>query len=311
MDFKIIQGVVSNIIQTVQDTAVASVNALKNHTFTTTIKNLPKTQAVKGSVTVANQKNLEKELREHKKVQKSVLIWLKSFKLPKDIKVSNFPEYPKFPDFPKSIKVDNFPEPLPFPKNIRVTNQPTAEIKELGVNIKDVTNAVKKLKLNPNITVERPPEVVVPAPHVTVTQEKIDYKKLAELISKAAPSVEFDYKKLEKLINANQKELITVGGGGHGSNGFIGRDNKPGKALVDESGRVITSPDYFIADKKTSGGITHTGNENSEGDWFIMKVAGDAIRYASNNNNPSYPEYESAWTNRASLEYNYPSKVSF
>jgi len=314
MQFKVIQEITGNIINTIQNVGIASVNAIKAHTFGVTVKNFPKNQTVSGTVTVANQKNVEKKLSDSHLTQKSVLGWLKAFKLPTSINVGNFPKAPEFPKFPEGFKISNFPKQLPFPKNIRITNQPTAEIKKLNTEMKSLKKAVKAIKLDPKINVTPPvsEKIVVPAPSVTLTQDKFDYKKLSSLMPK--PAKELDYKKLsESIASEIAQSIVTVGGGGSsGGNGFINRDGTPGKALVDSKHRVITNPDYFIADKETTAAdVIYTGNENSWGDWFMMRVDGDQIRYASSSNNTGYPDYANAWDNRVGLEYDYPSNVDF
>lgn len=315
MEFKIVQQIVGNIQQTIENAAVASVNALKAHTFNADVKvkNFPKNQKVSGVVSVSNQKRVEKELKTNGTTQKSILKWLKGFKFPKSIEVSNFPEFPKFPEHPKEIRVSNFPKQKEYPKNIRVSNQPTKEIKELSKKIAAVEKAVKALKLDPKINVEAPqaPQVNVPEPRVTVTQKDIDYEKLASLI----PVPEnFDYDKLaEKLAKELGDMVVSIGGGGSsssGGNSFYDRQGRPARATLDSEGRILTSPDYFIADKEVGSTVTYTGNENSEGAWYIMMISGDAIRYASNNNNDK-KDYAEAWADRADLVYDYPSKVEF
>ncbi len=56
MQFKVIQEITGNIINTIQNVGIASVNAIKAHTFGVSVKNFPKNQTVSGTVTVANQK---------------------------------------------------------------------------------------------------------------------------------------------------------------------------------------------------------------------------------------------------------------
>jgi hypothetical protein len=311
VDFKVIQDIVGTIVKTVEETAVGSVRAVKKHTFDVKVKNLPTTQAVKGTVTVGNQKNVEKELREHKKLLKAIRKFLSGFKLPKSIEVSNFPKPVKPLPFPKEFKVSNFPKQKEYPKNMRVSNQPTKEIKAVEDRVAAVEMAIKALKLDPKINVETPkiPDINVPEPSVTVTQKDIDYERLAKLIPVAE---KIDYNKLaEKIGKELANMVVSIGGGGSsGGNSFYGRDGKPGRALVDSEGRVITSPDYFLADKEVGPTTTYTGNENSEGAWYIMMISGDAIRYASNNNNDK-KDYAEAWSDRATLNYDYPSKVEF
>lgn len=315
MEFKIVQQIVGNIQQTIENAAVASVNALKAHTFNADVKvkNFPKNQKVNGIVSVSNQKRVEKELKTNGVTLKTILKWLKSFKMPKSIEVSNFPKAEKYPEFPKGFNVLNFPKPPEFPKNMRVSNQPTKEIKAVEKAVSEVMKAIKDLKLDPKINVQAPQseKIVVPAPSVSVAQKDIDYKKLASLI----PIPEkIDYDKLaDKLAKTLGEMVVSIGGGGSssGGNSFYDRQGRPARAMVDAEGRVVTHPDYFIADKEVGATTTYTGNENPEGEWYMMRVVGDQIRYASSTNNTGYKDYAEAWDNRANLVYDYPSKVSF
>lgn len=310
MEFKLVHNIVKNIQDTIWNTGVKSVEALKSHTYDARVKNFPKNQKISGVVSVSNQKRVESELKKGTVTQKTILKWLKGFKLPTEIKISNFPKFPEF-KFPKSFEVSNFPKPPEPIKNIRVSNQPTTEIKEISSKLVDVVNSINKLKLDPKINVQAPPseKIIVPAPDVMVTQQEIDYKKLAESFPKPVVAKEIDY---EKLADAIASKVVTIGGGGSsgGGNSFYDRSGRPARAMVDAEGRVVTSPDYFIADKGKIGDVLYTGNENSEGAWYMMRLNGDEIRYASNNNNNNIT-YEAAWTNRASLVYDYPSKVEF
>lgn len=311
MKFELIQQIVTNINNTIQQTAIGMARSLMAHTFGVKVKNFPKNQRISGTVTVANQKKVEKQLLRNGLIQNSVLSWLKAFKLPTSINISNFPSFPKFPVFPEGFKILNFPKQLPYPKNIRVTNQPTAWIKKSNTRLLAIEKAVKAIKLDPKITVVPPvaEKIIVPAPKITIPQsEKFDYKKLSSLMPQ--PTKEIDYKKLSESISKEiASSLVSVGGGGSRSNNFLGRDGKPRKAIVDEKGRIITHPDYFIADKSTSG-VIYTGNENPEGAWFMMRVDGDEIRYASNNNNSNI-SYPVAWAAKEVLNYDYPSNVDF
>jgi len=313
MEFKLVQQIVKNIQDTVTNSVIGSSRALMKHTFPTKIVNFPKIQKVNGVVSISNQKRVEKELKKSTIVQKSVLKWLKSFKLPTKMEISNFPSAKKQLPYPTKMEVSNFPKSVEAPKNIRVSNQPTKEIKALGELLKQVKTAIGGLKLDPTIKVQaaKADKVIVPPANVSVTQQEIDYEKLASLIPVAD---DFDYDKLSKAVAKEIADMVvSIGGGGSGgnSNGFRERDGKPGRALVDSKGRIITHPDYFIADKEIGALVTYTGNESFDGYWYMMKVSGDEIRYASSQNNEAYSNYAAAWEARASLEYGYPSEVDF
>lgn len=294
MDFKLLSKVVGNITTTIQQTAIASVRSVKAHTFFSKITNFPKTQDVKGTVIVANQKKVEKELKDSKKIHRSVLDWLKSFKLPKSFEVSNFPKQPDFPEFPEKIEVSNPTKIPPYPKSIRVSNQPTKEINKISAGLVAVVKAIKALKLNPTINVEAPePEkVVVPAPNVTVTQEKIDYKKLAKLLAEQVP--EFDYKKMGEVIADNQLDAITVGGGGSSGHGGS-------KGMIISGSNPLEK--YRAADIDQAGiNIWYYGFTDKDGAWYIMEEnkTVNSFRFISGSSG-----YITSWAERDTLEYDY------
>jgi len=287
MQFKVIQEITGNIINTIQNVGIASVNAIKAHTFGVSVKNFPKNQTVSGTVTVANQKNVEKKLSDSHLTQKSVLGWLKAFKLPTSINVGNFPKAPEFPKFPEGFKISNFPKQLPFPKNIRITNQPTAEIKKLNTEMKSLKKAVKAIKLDPKINVTPPvsEKIIVPAPSVSIKQEKIDYKKLAALMPK--PAKEIDYDKLSKSISKQVAGMVVSVGGGGGKR----------KEGLDDLTRS-----YNIADKDAAGDVKYYGFTGRTGDWYILKEDSTTYEYRYIKGSSGYAEN---WTDRATLEYGY------
>lgn len=62
---------------------------------------------------------------------------------------------------------------------------------------------------------------------------------------------------------------------------------------------------------KASSTVTYEGSESPDGEWVILEVTvADTItsmRYATAKNNPSKTSYSTAWTDRASLTYDYYS----
>jgi len=233
MTFELVSGLTKSVINTIEQAAIISVRSLKAHTFSTRISNLPKTQQVKGTVTVANQKNVEAKLKDIGATLKDLKKAVISFKAPSEIKVSNFPTPEKFPKFPTEIKVTNFPVPEKFPKEIRISNQ--TDLSLVNAGIEKLTGEVKKLKLNPTINVKapKPERLVVPPASVNVTQQEIDYDKLAELLASQIPN--FDYAKLADTLGKKLAEMIvTTGGGGGGGAGFSNSSGRTTKALVDD-----------------------------------------------------------------------------
>ena len=263
MEFKLIQQIVKNIQDTVTNSVIGSSRALMKHTFPSKVVNFPKVQKINGIVSVSNQKRVEKELKVNGTTQKTILKWLKSFKPQKEIKVSNFPMQLKQPPFPTEFNVSNFPKQKEFPKNIRVTNQPTEEIKDLGKLLKQVKTAISALKLDPTIKVQaaKPDNVVVPAPQVSVTQQEIDYEKLANSFPEPVEAKEFDY---EKLSDTLASRMVTVGGGRSSSSSpsFMDSDGTPGRALLNDDGTIAqpsptggTNPSFLISKNATGEAV--------------------------------------------------------
>lgn len=217
MDFKIVQNIVGNIISAVENSAVAQVKSLKDHVFSSRITNFPKTQEVKGTVVVGNQKNVEAKLKDVGSLLKDIKKAISDYKAPGSIEVSNFPSPEKFPDFPKEIKVNNFPKfPEPL-KEVKISNHPIEQLEGISAELEKVRTAIKAIKLDPTINVEAPKKetVVVPAPVVNVTEKSIDYKKLAQSIASQIPGI--DYQKLSEVLVKEMAGMVITSGGRSGS----------------------------------------------------------------------------------------------
>lgn len=290
MEFNLFKTAVGNIQNTIETAAITSVRAIKAHTFAVTIKNFKKVQDIKGTVTVANQKRVESELKKSNKLQTKLLDWLQNFKPPTSINVDNFPDYPEFPEFPKEIRVTNMVDMPEYPKKIRISNQPTKEIKAVADRISSLEKTVKALKLNPKINVEapKPERVVVPPANVSVTQQEIDYDRLAALIP--VPD-KIDYEKLGDILATKIAEMaVTVGGGG-GSR----------KEGLDDLTR-----NYNISDKDIENDIKYYGFVGKSGDWYILRedTTDNTYRYVKGSSG-----YLTNWNNRESLTYDYYHEV--
>ena len=291
MEFKLLHNIVKNIQDTIYNTGRDSVSALKAHTYPTRVTNFPKVQKINGIVSVSNQKRVEKELIQGNVLQKSVLKLIRGFKFPTSINVDNFPVASKQLPYPKEIKVNNFPKQKEYPKNIRVSNQPTKEIKALGKDLQTVVEAVKALKLSPTIKVASPKaeRLVVPPANVSVTQQEIDYEKLASLMP--APAKEIDYKKLSEAIAKEiAASIVTVGGGG----------GKRKEGLDD------LTRSYNVADKDTDGTTKYYGFTGRAGDWYILRenTTTDEYRYVKGSSS-----YSTNWTGRAGLTFGYYHEI--
>lgn len=65
---------------------------------------------------------------------------------------------------------------------------------------------------------------------------------------------------------------------------------------------------------ETSASTYYYGFQSIEGRWIVLKQDNSAspivsYRYASNQNNSTYTTYSTAWTNRATLSYDYFVKI--
>lgn len=308
MDFKMLSQAVASIIRTIENTAVSAVRAIKANNFQVTVTNPIKTQAIKGTVTVDNQKKVERVLTETHATLKDLRRVVLSYKSPDEIKVKNFPAPSKFPEFPRSFNVNNFPKYPKFPTSFTVDNQPVENLKSIESELNRVFNAIKELKLDPKISVTTPKaeKIVVPAPSVSVTQQEIDYDKLAEAVSSKFP--EIDYQKLATVLGKEIGGMI-VTTGSSGSRQFSYASGHPDKALLDEQRRLVTSPGeedltrkYQAADKDESSPSSYYGFTSYTGSWYILKEdsAAGSYRYVKGGS-----DYSTNWTNRVSLTYDY------
>lgn len=77
MDFNLIHRIVKNIQETIFNTGKHIVSKLKDNVFSVKIKNLPKVQKVKGTVSLMGQKRIENQL---KIMNKNILLIVKAIK---------------------------------------------------------------------------------------------------------------------------------------------------------------------------------------------------------------------------------------
>jgi hypothetical protein len=296
---------VGSIINAIQQTAVASVRSLQKNVFAVEIKNKTKVQEVSGTVKV-DQSGTERNLSSLNVMANRIREAINSLKFPTKMEVVNFPKPEAFPEFPKEIGVNNFPKPEAFPKEFMVSNQPTKELGSLNISMEKLAAEIKKLKLDPKINVSTPAPVVVPAPSVTVTQQEIDYEKLAQSILDG--QVEIDYEKLAKLIGDEVGgRMVTTGGGSTGAYAYP--DGHPGKALLDDQRRVQVSIVEKTLKTRTDQVDSNTvyygqalfGAEESDNVWFITRV--------TKNGNITLTDlassgFDQVWDDRLTLTYN-------
>jgi len=287
MTFELVQKIVATIIRTVENSAVMSVRALKAHTFSVRVSNQPSTQSIKGTVTVGNQKNIEKLLAKLAvAVAKLPTVYPETkipspLPYPKEISVSNlesvpqadlkrveellmklvremkalpkeYPKQEKFPTIPAFPKFPEFPKQLPFPSSMKV-NVPT----EIRVNnLGDAYEQVQELF--EDLTGKDPKK------HLNVRLSDGD---------------EF------------YKAMLSVSGGGSRN------------ITVTNLDPLIA---YQVADKDTAGDPKYFGFTDKDELWYILRenVASGTYRYLSGGNN-----YDTAWTNRASHTYKYFHEV--
>lgn len=74
--------------------------------------------------------------------------------------------------------------------------------------------------------------------------------------------------------------------------------------------RVLTLEDdlYNVQNIEEVDPLTYIGSSESSGDWKMLKITASsatsqAFTYATIENNPTYTDYDTAWSSRASLTY--------
>ena len=279
--------------------------SLKNHIFDVRIKNgvLP----VKGSVTVKNQLDIRPEIQNASNEIKKAISELKEFY----VIVKNQKE------FPKSIEVSN------FTNKVRLLN--------IGVIIdalNDLNKTIKSIEVSPNVNVkvpkQEPPVINIPKnpkPIVNVETEKVDLTPIYDLLkfwqsmskdAKHAISVRLtNGKKFYEAVNkigdivAGTSGSQFVDSGGYTANAIVNKNNEL---------QVTTSDTWGINHiDQTDPNITYYGEENVDGNWRIRKIDENTsvsqITYATKQNNPTYSDYNSAFNNRLSLNYDTYSNV--
>lgn len=80
-------------------------------------------------------------------------------------------------------------------------------------------------------------------------------------------------------------------------------DDGNGKSFV----RIRDTSRFNTNDiEEASSTVTYIGLESSNNKWWIKKIdtsSGNSFQHASVTNNSSYTDYDTAWTNRATLTY--------
>lgn len=284
-------------IKQIETLAKVVVATIKKHLFRVRVDNFPKTQEIKGTVIVGNQKKVEDG-------QKTIIarIDLGFKEIVAVLKQIVSKEYPK------TIEVSNLkkPEKVVIPDRITIEN-----FKEVTQSLESIKEEVKKLKLDPKIEVASPNVTVSPTP-VTVNEQIIDVEKPIENLGRHLKSHLEDT--VIALKGAGPTEAIPV----RLSNGkefyeaitnIVSRSRRSQPVTV-VNGNILTN--FEINDMEKAGdNIVYKGLEDKDGLWCIQKIdssAGNVFRFATQTNNPNYNTYPSAWADRLSLVYGYFSE---
>jgi hypothetical protein len=313
MNFQLLQQIVKSIISAIQESTISAVKVLRGSTFSAKVVNIPKTQTIKGTVTVGNQKNLEKEIKVLDKSIKQLKDVAASIKIPDKMEITNFPTPEKYPDFPKTIEVSNQPKEIRISntkdfKEVSVKNQPTKEIKDVIVAVEKLSKDIRALKLDPKINVEAPmvniPKTEIKFPEIPVppSAEEIADSLYTSDPKRFIPVRLSDGEEFYKALT----EIVTTASGGVIP--FTGTDGRARRAMVDDLGRLVIaggSASYYFMDSELVGSINYSGYQSSDGLWYIEKHEEDtttaSTRYASNKNNAI--TYTDAWANKETIIY--------
>lgn len=293
-----------------ENTATAAVKALKAHVFRVDIgekrfevSNLPKVQEVRGSVKVENQKAVEDQLAKVGDWLSQVRQALNGLTPPKEIRVSNFPAFPKFPSPPKGMKVTN---------TVKVTEERLGDVlKALG----EVKQAIGKLptkypevKIPPFPKIPEFPHITIPTPPKSVSVDNLerlvgdDPKQYVPV--RLTDGEEF-YKAIEELTVSTARNYAFSDNQGVRQHGLVDSDRHVQVDVVS----MPTEDNSFNVNHidNASATVTYYGKEDKNGEWLIQKesVSGTVTTYtfATITNNPSVSDYSSAWTARTTLTY--------
>ncbi len=308
MEFKFVNSLIKQIIDAIQNTAIAAVRSINgtitNHTYKVDVKNPVKSVTVEGRVKVQNQKDVEREV---KSVAQAVKNLEKALAPLKTVKVENFPKYPEFPKFPAFPK---FPE---HPKAIEVSN-----FRSVIDALDGLEKVVGKLKLDPKINVAAPiiPETVVNVPKAAppvVNVEKPDLSAINTLVEffqslsakKPLPTRLTDGKEFYKAVD-RLADVVTA----NNSSDFMDIDGAEARAVVNGNNELVvtTADTWGLNHSEEIDTTTYLGKQDVGGQYRIMKIVDDGnglktLTYASIRNNPTVDNYSDAWDDRASLTY--------
>jgi hypothetical protein len=220
-----IQDILNYITRQLEAVSKATVLALKGHMFSVRVSNFPKTQTVKGTVTVGNQKNLERGIKDLQKRMEKIAETIVALDFPTEMTVKNIKDTP----IPEKTIIPEYPKQL----DVTVKNpQDKVEVTNLGGLSKQITQlekAVKGLKLDPKINVDAP-QVNVEAAKPPVVNIPESEKLVSDDPKKFVPVRLTDGKKFYEAIN----EFITSAG----RLMFSTSTGKKDQALIDDNRRI-------------------------------------------------------------------------
>lgn len=79
-----------------------------------------------------------------------------------------------------------------------------------------------------------------------------------------------------------------------------------GSSVVIDLGDKINTFDLYQLNDLEDAATAYFGLSDKDGKWLLKKFvdAAGTMRYANESNNPTITDYSTAWTNRATLNYN-------
>lgn len=229
---------------------------------------------------------------------------------------------------PKSHNDIKIPEPI----------DNTKQLKNLEAAIKAVNESVKAQELSVEAPVVNVPETVVNVDKPDLSPIEKEQKKTRTDLVKAIKAIvipetdvkplEKELKKLNKLFNEFMEHVPSGGGGGGGrATPYEDSNNVPAFVQVEPDGSIPvtvkssgssgTDPliEYVISDESPNDtGASYYGYAKIDGTYLVMRRDKTSTpytdRYANIGNNATKTTYAAAWTDRASLSYDYIFNLS-
>lgn len=300
----------------IENTARASVKAIiqstfkvkvENDNFDVNVKNMPETFTVKGSVDVENMADYTEVFMDLERSIGALKPLLKALDKDPKVSVSNLKDI----KFPSKIEISN-PQ-----KKIEITNFDAIykELKNISKALNQLPTDYPKFPDFPKFPEIKFPDTKAPVVNVPAFPKEITVKDLQKLIKLAEKLTAGKPKDPIAVRLSNGKEfyealteVYTTGGGGQVPFTYYagGRES----ALIsNKREQVVVSSERFVNNDvdDVSESLTYIGQENSDGDWQIMRVTESStvtsFRYATIKNNSTKKTYTGAWNARASLSY--------